>query len=97
MPGIWLRERNSDMQFDFGCNKVVITDGSTWSETIYSIAQDIFDEAGLDTESDAFEDFRYDVLEGVMIDVIQDALNEAANDDRLKLDNFRDFFDRMRG
>lgn len=84
------------MQFDFGFNKVVITDGRTWSETIYSIAQDIFDEVGLDTESDAFEDFRYDVLEGVVIDVIQDALNEAADDDRLKLDNFRDFFDRVK-
>ena len=81
------------MQFDFGCNKVVITDGSTWSDTTYNIAHDIFDEVGLDTESDAFEDFRYDVLEGVLIDVIQDALNEAAGDRRLTLDYFKEFFE----
>lgn len=85
------------MQFDFGKDVIVIKDDVHWRDMLHNAAMGLFEEAGADTESDDFEDFKYDVLEGVLMDVIQDALNEAANDDRLKLDNFRDFFDGIEG
>lgn len=82
------------MQFDFGCNTVHIKDDERWRETLHNVATDLFAEAGADTESDDFEDFKYDVLEGVLMDVIQDAFNEAVGDRRLTLDYFKEFFDR---
>ena len=85
------------MQFDFGYNAIYIKDDERWRDFVDGVAVDLFEEAGADTESGDFEDFKYDVLEDVLIDVIQDALSEAADDDRLKVDNFKDFFDEIEG